>query len=82
MFSSHFYGLGSHLRVEEKVSGGGGASHDNTQSPFALLRPVPFLQCAGGMRDGKFATRRRKLPTGLVENDRGLFRGREESHTR
>lgn len=64
MFSSHFYGLGSHLRVEEKVSGGGGASHYNTQPPSALLWPVPFLQCAGGTKDGKFATRLRKLPTG------------------
>lgn len=78
MFLCLFYGLGSHLRVEEKVSGGGGASHYNTQPPPALLRPVPFLQRAGA-RDGKFATGQRKLPTSFVEKDRELFRGREKA---
>lgn len=76
MLLSHFYGRGSHLRVEERVSGGGGASHYNTQPPPALQRPVPFLQCAGARRGGKFATGQRKLPTSFAEKDRELFRGR------
>lgn len=79
MFLSHFYGLGSHLRAEEKVSGGGGASQCNTQPPPARRRPVPFLQCAGARRDGKFATGQRKLPTSFVEKDREVFRGREKA---
>lgn len=36
LYSPLFYRRGSHLRVEEKVSGGGGAVHYNTQAPSVL----------------------------------------------
>lgn len=81
-FSSALYKPGSHLRVEERVSGGGGAIHYNTQPSSALQLPAPFLQRAGGTRDGKFATGHRKLQLSLVEKDRELFRGSEKSHIR
>lgn len=67
------------MRVEEKVSGGGGAIHYNTQPPSAPRSPVPFLQRAGGTLDGKFATGHRKLQLSVVEKDGELFRGSEKN---